>query len=326
MAELIIKNFRPLKISMENPRFSILIPAYNRAAFLNECIDSVFSQTFSSYEIIVIDDGSTDRTPEVLKSYGTRIKTFQQENQGPDVARNLGAAQATGEYLVFLDSDDFFLPWALATYNRIVYELASPALIIGVLHTFRDGEYAQINAGSNNIIEAFKYRDYLAKEVSVFLSCSNIIVKRSVFNQAGGHRKSTAKTFNASEHDAILRLGTYGPCVILKKPGTVAFRQHGSNSTKNIERMINTGIMSLVRAERQGQYPGGPKRLFDRHSIIGGMAIDWVYNALKARHPLLGLMLFVRTIPYIMTGALYKAFRLFRRRTPAIVFSEESSG
>jgi len=94
---------------MKNKRFSVLIPVYNRDVYVRECIDSIFSQTFKDYEIIAIDDGSTDGTLEVLQSYGEQIKVLSQTNQGPEVARNLGASQASGEYLVFLDSDDFML-------------------------------------------------------------------------------------------------------------------------------------------------------------------------------------------------------------------------
>lgn len=306
---------------MKQTRFSILIPVFNRDAFIKECIDSIFSQTFNDFEIIAIDDGSTDKTPDVLKSFGSRIKTCRQVNQGPDVARNLGASQATGEYLVFLDSDDFLLPWALETYDRIIKECDSPAIIIGALYWFLDGEYKQENVGPHDSIEFHKYRDYLSKDISVGLSCTNMVVKNSVFKQSGGHRHSTAKTFNASEHDAILRLGTYGPCVILKRPNTVAFRQHTSNSTKNIERMVNTGIRSLVSAERQGQYPGGRERILERYSIIGGMAMCWVRHAIKRGRPLLGIRLFINTIPMIVAGMLNKILRLFRRRTPSIIIN-----
>ena len=88
---------------MAKTRFSVLIPVYNRAACVRECIDSILAQTFLDYEIIAIDDGSTDGTQEVLRSYGDRIKVLKQDNQGPEIARNLGAVHAGGEYLAFLD-------------------------------------------------------------------------------------------------------------------------------------------------------------------------------------------------------------------------------
>ena len=121
-------------------RFSILIPAYNREKYVGETLDSVFSQTFTDYEVIVTDDGSTDQTVQVLESYGTRIKVIRQPKQGTEAARNAAAAQACGEYPVMLDSDDLLLPCALATYDRIIRTLDSPPLIIGSIKTFRDGQ------------------------------------------------------------------------------------------------------------------------------------------------------------------------------------------
>ena len=101
-------------------RFSVLIPAYNIEKYIRQTIDSVLAQSFTDYEVIVIDDGSTDQTPQLLESYGTRIKVIRQSNQGPEAARNKAAALAQGEYLAMLDHDDLLLPCALATYDQII--------------------------------------------------------------------------------------------------------------------------------------------------------------------------------------------------------------
>lgn len=303
---------------MNEPRFSILIPTFNRCGFIKECVDSIFSQNFGDCEIIVIDDGSTDKTTEVLKSYGSRIKTCHQANQGPEVARNLGASQAQGEYLVFLDSDDFLLPWALSTYNRIIMECDSPALIIGKIHWYMDGQNLQKDISSGEVIQVLRYRDFFSKDISVGLSCSNIAIKSSIFRQAGGHRQSTPQTFHADEHDTILRFGTYGPCAVLERPETVAHRVHEGNTVRDLEGMVN-GVLSLVKSERQGQYPGGRKCLIERYSIIGGMALCWIKHAMKAGLPLLGVRLFFLATPMIIVGALNRILRFFRRRTPPII-------
>ena len=107
-----------------NPRFSVLMPAYNREKYVSQAIDSVLSQVFTDYELFVIDDGSTDKTLRVLESYRTRIKVLRQANQGPEVARNKAAALARGEYLVLLDSDDVFLP----VPSRPMIELSRPLI------------------------------------------------------------------------------------------------------------------------------------------------------------------------------------------------------
>ena len=92
---------------------SVIIPVYNIERHLRQCLDSVAGQTLTDLEIICVDDGSTDKSPEILAEYASKDGRFQiitQSNAGPGVARNAGMARATGEYLIFLDSDDWFEP------------------------------------------------------------------------------------------------------------------------------------------------------------------------------------------------------------------------
>lgn len=87
---------------------SVIIPTYNRAHIVTEAIESVLAQTYQSYEIIVVDDGSTDNTAEVLKKYGNKIKYYYQDNKGVSAARNRGIREANGDFIAFLDSDDLW--------------------------------------------------------------------------------------------------------------------------------------------------------------------------------------------------------------------------
>ena len=95
---------------MAMPKVSVIIPTYNRAPFVTEAIDSVLAQTFLDYEVIVVDDGSTDNTKDVLLPYGERTRYIYQPNSGVGAARNAGIRCAIGEWLAFLDSDDIWLP------------------------------------------------------------------------------------------------------------------------------------------------------------------------------------------------------------------------
>jgi glycosyltransferase involved in cell wall biosynthesis len=96
------------------PLVSVVIPAYNAAAFLGETLDSVLAHSYPNLEIIVVDDGSTDATPRFLDSYRDRICVLRQANAGQAAARNYGAREAHGELLVFLDSDDLWDPDKIA--------------------------------------------------------------------------------------------------------------------------------------------------------------------------------------------------------------------
>jgi len=93
---------------------SIIIPTYNHASSLPRCLDSLFSQTYSDIEVIVVNDGSTDDTNEVIKPYLSRIKYVEQVNLGSNPARNRGAAEVSGEYLLFCDADITLQPDALS--------------------------------------------------------------------------------------------------------------------------------------------------------------------------------------------------------------------
>jgi len=99
------------------PKVSVIMPVYNGERFIAEAIDSVLAQSLTDWELIVVDDGSTDRTPEVLKRYADpRILTIRQQNQGEGGARNAGLDHVCGTYVGFLDADDLYLSNALADF------------------------------------------------------------------------------------------------------------------------------------------------------------------------------------------------------------------
>src|SRR5262249_13898423 len=118
--------------------FSIVIPTFNRVGLLSATLQSIFAQRFSNYDIVLVDDGSTDGTMDFLRSLGQRIRIFRQPNQGPGAARNLGARHAGGTYLAFLDSDDLWFPWTLDVYQDVINEHGHPSFVAGKPHRFSD--------------------------------------------------------------------------------------------------------------------------------------------------------------------------------------------
>jgi len=96
-------------------RVSVVIPLYNKARYINRCLRSICAQTFSDFELIVVDDGSSDGGGQIARAFGdARIRVIQQQNAGPGAARNRGLAEAQGEYIAFLDADDEWMPGYLA--------------------------------------------------------------------------------------------------------------------------------------------------------------------------------------------------------------------
>jgi len=120
------------------PLFSVIIPTYNRRELLRQALASVLAQTFTDYEIIVVDDGSTDGTREWLATVSDQVRVLIQENRGPGAARNLGIQNAVGEYVTFLDSDDIWFPWTLEIYERAIREASRPAFVSGCGIAFTD--------------------------------------------------------------------------------------------------------------------------------------------------------------------------------------------
>src|SRR3984957_20701611 len=225
------------------------MPVYNRQKYVRQAVDSVLVQTFTDYELIAVDDGSTDGSLEMLKSYGNRIKVIEQRNQGPEVARNKAAALAQGEYLVFLDSDDFFFPFALETFDQVIKNFDSPPLVLGSLAFFHEAAGKEPEISPAHPVKVFKYQDYLSKTRPLGTNC--IVVRKSVFDEVGGMRNSTPQTFYGDDTNLLLKVGTYGPCVVIDQPCTSAYRQHGKNSSKDVK-AIADAILQLANTERHG--------------------------------------------------------------------------
>jgi glycosyltransferase involved in cell wall biosynthesis len=103
------------------PFFSVIMPTYNRRHMIGKAIDSVIAQTFSDWELVITDDGSTDKTEELVGLYkDPRITYLEQENHGRSAARNLAIEKAKGVYICFLDSDDYYLPDHLESFHRVI--------------------------------------------------------------------------------------------------------------------------------------------------------------------------------------------------------------
>lgn len=306
-------------------RFSVVIPVFNRAKFLRQAIDSVLSQTFTDYEVIAIDDGSTDESAEILRSYGSRITVIRQENQGPEVARNAGVAVARGEYIAFLDSDDFFFPHALECYERVIRKFDSPPVIVGAERYFREGQAIPKEAYEPGPLEVLSFKDYLSKTVSVLCCQSILAMRKSVFDEVGGHRGKESETWYGETFDLLLKTGTYGPCIFIQKPYTFAYRVHTSNSIRNVQSHAK-GMLYLARLERQGRYPGGSKRRWDRYAIIGGVASSWALRyCWRGKQRKLALQLLLGTAPMVFAATWNKVLRAFRKPLKPIAVPNATS-
>lgn len=238
------------------PLVSVITPAYNRVPYIRQAVESVLSQSYSPIELIVVDDGSSDGTFELLAECASRGEIIllthpDRQNLGQSSALNLGLRHSSGRYIVILDSDDVLHPEKIS--KQVAYLERHPD--IGMV-------YGQAMAISSDGRELFPIppNDHveLGDPNRLLLDCymalpGGAMVRKSVFDQAGFFEES----FRASQdHDMVLRIAEIAPFVFL--PGIVFYyRKHaGSISQQGLERRWKVGFEILERAKKRFRYQG----------------------------------------------------------------------
>ena len=170
---------------MKNPFISVIVPTYNRADFVGETIESILNQTYKYFELIIIDDGSTDNTEEVIGKFkDSRIKYIKTDNWGgPARPRNTGIKKAKGEYIAFCDDDDIWLPKKLEKQIRVFQVSNETAMLYTRFRTI-EGEIISNRIfpengmyKSGNMFKSIYLRNLIA--------CSSVMIRRSVLDQVG---------------------------------------------------------------------------------------------------------------------------------------------
>jgi glycosyltransferase involved in cell wall biosynthesis len=159
--------------------FSVIVPTYNREDLLPTAVESVINQTFKDWELLIIDDGSTDGTEELVKKYLTdnRIRYIKKENGGGAQTRNFGVSLAKSEFIVFLDSDDEAYPKWLETASRQIKE-DTGIFCVGANRRLPDG----------TIIEELPYEvSVYGKKACVKFTAGSMFVRRSLYLESGGY-------------------------------------------------------------------------------------------------------------------------------------------
>lgn len=249
-------------------RFSVIIPVYNRARQLATCIASVRAQTWRDFELIVVDDGSTDGTCDALAGAGD-LTVFTKANGGPASARNFGAERAREEYLFFLDSDDLAFPWTLASFADAIAEHGKPDIVCGNFVEFLENPPQVVAAPTKTVF----YADYFEAAVGGLYAAGGMIaVRRDVFLAAGGFDASMKV---AEDHDLMLRLGERPGFVHIVSPPTYAKHEHAGSISK-ILTLFHAGCASLIEHFEAGAYGTGRRA----RRIAGAMVGSHVRSAI----------------------------------------------
>jgi len=221
------------------PYFSIIIPAFNRAHFLKETLDSCLQQVFRQFEVIVVDDGSTDNTENVIEKYleDKRFSYYYKKNEGRSIARNFGATVAKGEYLKFLDSDDVLLP----EYLEKCYNYIETNQDVRFLHT---GHFIKNEKENVFLAKKLNYQGNVYRKLwfrNDIALCTTVI-SADLFFEAGGFRPGLEAM---EDWEFWIRISKKVPLHFIRENMAV-YRQHSGNTLSDREKM-NAGRLEALK-------------------------------------------------------------------------------
>ncbi len=231
------------KTASNRPLFTVIMASYNHSRYIGEAIQSIRDQSFQDWELIVVDDCSTDDSPAIIESHvaqDSRVKLFSQANAGPAAARNTAAARATGEWLTYLDSDDIWYDSALESYKLAIDAHHDAQFFYGIRDRLdSDGNVTKL-AGE------FQDRPTGTAELfgRMFISTMVVCHKRELFERMGGF---DAKLRSCEDYELFLRMSLHTDFQPIAK-ATGLRRRHEFNISKQ------TGFSRSQEAEVLGRF------------------------------------------------------------------------
>jgi glycosyltransferase involved in cell wall biosynthesis len=228
---------------MNQALVSVVMPAFNCERYIAECIDSVLEQTYQDFEIIIVDDGSTDDTVKIISQYkNDRIRLFNQSNSGSGSARNYGVKQASGEWVAFIDADDIWLPDKLHKQLEHCSKLAWS-------HTdlyFHGSVYPRHTKATEF---TSKHSGFILNKLLVenFIGTSSVVIKKEIFQEFGGFNTELRAL---QDWDLWLRIAEKYQVCYIDQP-LVYYRVHSSSVSRNVRKTLPYHISLIDRAFSQ---------------------------------------------------------------------------
>ena len=258
----------------ENPLVSVVIPAYNSSKWIAETLESVLAQDYAPFEVIVVDDGSTDNTADVVRRFGERVRYVFKPNGGQGSARNVGIREAHGAFIAFVDSDDL---WAKKKLQLQVELLTKTAL----LWAYSDVDAFDNDSGNYLYSFSTKSKQYDGDVLGpLFLSCfiqsPAPIVHRKIFEDVGYFDESK-EIKNREDWDMWLRISTKYPICRISKP-LAYYRVHTSSMTGGENPILRLNshlavIEKIVRLAPEVLMPLKDKRIASCYIEAGLMLV-----------------------------------------------------
>ncbi|HOW42775.1 MAG TPA: glycosyltransferase [Candidatus Omnitrophota bacterium] len=264
----------------KSPLVSVIIPTYNRAMFIVEAVKSVLNQTFKDYELIIVDDGSKDKTKEILEPYKAQIRYVYQNNKGHASARNTGIRMAVGKYIAFNDSDDILLPNTLEILVDFMQRVNDVGLTFVDMEVFEGDKIVNPSFLSNkthlrripflpypNKARLLNQNSFNEQIKEYFIPSPGTMIRKEVFEQVGLFDESL---FNQADRDMWFRISRNYKIAYINDI-LVRCRQHGGNFRVNTEFIIKSHIQLFLKVI--GTYVGISNKT--RNIILKKLSLEY---------------------------------------------------
>jgi glycosyltransferase involved in cell wall biosynthesis len=233
------------------PLVSIVIPTFNIEKYIIETIESVLAQTYGNIELIVVDDGSTDNTLDLVKSYGSKVRLIQQENSGVCIARNRGIHESTGELICLMDHDDYWFPEKIARQVEVMRHNPKIGVVFASFirwHSDAAGEFKtpesyNVKLIPDDVDEEFSGWIYHQFLLDCWMLTSTAMFRREVFSTSGYFDVTLPY---GEDWDLWLRISRNYPFIKLSRPNTL-YRQHHAQGSR-VQRAIDYRSMLISQA------------------------------------------------------------------------------
>ncbi len=225
------------------PNVSVIIPTYNSAKFLPETIESVLGQTYQDFELIIIDDGSTDHTKEVIASYlkdhPQKIKYFYQKNSGVSAARNHGMQAAKGSFIAIIDSDDLWFPGRLMEGMKMMDAHPNVGLVhSNVINITEEGKPFNIISRNKKFLSGY-ISDYIFLRKADIL-CPTVLFRKECCDRLGGFDHNLA-TLGCEDRELWIRIAKQYEIAFIDKP-LAYYRVRSDSMSHNIPKMLQARL------------------------------------------------------------------------------------
>jgi glycosyltransferase involved in cell wall biosynthesis len=257
------------------PAISVIIPTYNYGRFLSEAVDSVLCQTLGDLEVIIVDDGSTDNTPDVVRPYlsDNRVRYIRQENRGPSAARNRGIRKAKGEFIALLDADDVWLPSKIEKQLQLIRKSADVGLVYCLAENV-DEKGEELPHVPMPHMEQATYKDLLYFPLTL-PSC--VLTRKRIFDEVGLFDETLTAVEDTNMWIRILRhyKSAYVNEILVK------IRKHMKSSQTNLANMERNLLLHVQKCIEMFPELEHNRREAYFQIYKGLMYLSYMYNKKK---------------------------------------------